>query len=108
MHLGSNWRSQARCDYFAGLEALPLPPVFPSPLRPGLCIVLLAVRVSRRGSQQAALLSQMAQMHCFMTFTTWGRGRCTPVTAVTHYRWIRQHSLRGEWGPVTIQLHRKA
>lgn len=32
----------------------------------------------------------------------------TPVTAVTHYRRIRQSSLKGEHGSVTIQLHRKA
>lgn len=42
----------------------------------------------------------------FMKFTT--QGLFTPDRAVTHDRWIRWHSLRGEQGSVTIQLCRKA
>lgn len=66
MHLGSNWGSHRGCDYFASLEALSVPPVFPSSLRPGLCIMpSLAVGVSRKSAQQAAVLRQMAQVHHF-------------------------------------------
>lgn len=71
-----------------------------------LCIVLSpAVVVWRTSAQQAAVLSQMAQVYCFHEI--YNTGVFTPVTAVTHYRWIRQCSLRGEHGSVTIWLCRK-
>lgn len=82
-------------------------PHFSFTVRHGLCIVLSpAVVVSRTRAQQAAVLSQMAQVYCFHEI--YNTGVFTPVTAVTHYRWIRQCSLRGEHGSVTIQLRRKA
>lgn len=81
---------------------------FLSRARRGLCMHCAspAVGVLRRRSQQAAVLSQMAQVYCFHEI--YNTGVFTPVTAVTHYGWIRRCSLRGEHGSVTTQLCAKA
>lgn len=111
MHTDSNWSSQSYpstvtvifCQ--SGSLAYFLHSSFA--VRHGLVIVLSsAVVVSRMSAQQVAVLSQMAQVYCFHEI--YNTRVFTPVTAVTHYRWIRQFSLRADHGSVTIQLCRKA
>ena len=84
----------------------PTPPPTPSLVLPAHRGLGCALRFPSSWDVQEEHTARWPRCIAFMKFAT--QGVFTPVRAVTHDRWIRRHSLRGEQGSVTIQLCRKA